>query len=338
MKNENYEHLKLEERQIIYKMHGEGKTEQEISKEVRRAKSTISRELKRNQSNRALRRHLTALELAYIAHQKAILRRSESKKGERSSIKLALVRDHIVECLKDRKWSPEDISISIKTVLGVSVSAKTIRRWIYSDAKELKTSLTYKGKKRNKRIAPKRKRNSDGSYRRSIHEREEIINDRRRVGDYEADLIVCSQSRVCILSVRERKTRECWLRLLPNSESETVRGGLIGIFANILPTLLHTCTFDNGSEFAKVYEVEKLLGIKSYWCDAYCSWQKGSVEQQNREVRRHFPKTTDLSQITKEQLKLVEFYINDKPRACLNGLSSEELWQSALFKARSLLH
>ena len=338
MNIERYEHLTLSERQVIYKMLGKGKKEQEISKDLNRPRSTINRELKRNRPRRELRRHLSSLELAQVAHQLALKRRSDSKRGERNPLKLVLVRDYIIECLEKGRYSPEDISMKIDIELGIDISGKTIRRWIFSRATELRQYLACKGKKRKNRATPSKRQFSDGTSKRSIHEREEVVTKRERVGDYEADLIVCRQSRVCILSVRERKTRKCWLRLLPNRESETVRSALIGIFANIPATLRHTCTFDNGSEFAKAYEVEKLLNLKSYWCDAYCSWQKGSVEEQNKEVRRHVPKGSDLSKVTVNKLHLVEFYMNDKPRTCLNGQSSEELWQSALAEARKSVH
>ena len=336
MKTE-YTHLTREERQAIYKMRGEGKKDAEIGKEVGRPRSTIWRELKRNRLSRLLRRNLSPLEQAKEIHEKAIRRRSESKRGTRGSLKQAFVSEFLIECLEARKYSPETISLKIKAEMGENVSGMTIRRWISKD-RTLKQHLALKGKPPRQHLTPKDKRYKDGTPKSSIHKRGEEVDDRTRIGDYEADLIVCNQSRVCILSVRERVTRHCWLRLLPNSESETVRKGLMGIFANIPSIISCTCTFDNGSEFAKVYEIEKLLGIKAYWCDAYCSWQKGSVEEQNKEVRRYIPKGTNLSTISAEYLARVAFFINDKPRKCLGGFSSEELWQSALSIIRNSMH
>lgn len=333
MKKE-YEHLRLEDRQIIYTMYDKKKTTREIGAEIGRSASTISRELNRNQFNRAQRRQLSPLALASIAHQKALIRRSDSKRIKKTPLKLAASRQYIIECMKDRKYSPETVEIKIEQDIGFKLSGKTIRRWICDEATELKPHLVQKGKKRRKRVTFKKRRFSNGMPKPSIHERELEANERSRIGDYEADLIVCNQSKVCILSVRERRTRKCWLRLLPNRLSETVRAGLVEVFANIPSILRKTCTFDNGSEFEKVYEVERLLGIKSYWCDAYCSWQKGSVEEQNKEVRVYIPKKTDLSTITTARLHQIEFYLNDKPRICLKKHSAEEFWQHAIVAAR----
>ena len=337
MKTE-YTHLTREERKIIYVMLCKGETDSEIAKEICRPRSTIWRERHRNKLSRELRKNLDPLQQAKEIHEIAVRRRSDSKRGPRGSIKQVSVRELIVECLEERKYSPETIALKVKAELGVNISGKTIRRWINSNYQSLRQHLALKGKKPRQRLTNKQKQYSDGTIKKSIHDREEEVNNRSRIGDYEADLIVCNQSRVCILSVRERVTREAWLRLLPNSESETVRKGLMGIFANIPSILCCTCTFDNGSEFAKVYEIEKLLSIKAYWCDAYCSWQKGSVEEQNKEVRRHIPKGTDLSTISADYLARIQFYLNDKPRGCLGGFSSEELWQSALAKIRNSMH
>ena len=151
-------------------------------------------------------------------------------------------------------------------------------------------------------------------------------------------MVVCKQSSVAILSVRERKTRKAWLRILPNAQAETTRKALVGIFANIPPQLRHTCTFDNGSEFAKVHELERLLNVETYFCDAYSSWQKGSVEQQNKEIRRYLPKGTDLSTLTPERLQEIESFLNHKPRPLLDKKSAEQVWVLALGSTRHLLH
>ena len=333
------ENLTLEERQIIYKMRGRGLSMQKVGEIVGRHKSTISRELRRNQRRGVAGYLLSSYEEAKAAHDKALRRRSESKKVRRGPLKLAAVREFIEESLKVRKYSPENIALELEqSDLSVKVCARTIRRWMLKDAPELRVHLARKGKKPRNRLTIKKALFKDGTPKRSIHKRSKEINDRLRAGDYEGDLVVCKQSTVAILSVRERKTRKAWLRLLPNAQAETTRKALVGIFANIPPQLRLTCTFDNGSEFAKVHELERLLNVEAYFCDAYCSWQKGSVEQQNKEIRHYVPKGTDLSTLTPERLKEIESFLNHKPRPLLGKSSAEQTWVLALENVKHLLH
>lgn len=332
-------HLTLEERQQIYKMRSRGESMQKIGVAIGRDKSVISRELRRNTTITGFKLLQTPYEEAKAAHDKALRRRSDCKRGRRGPLKLAAVRSHVEKSLAENKYSPEAIAADLKrSDQGVTISGMTLRRWLITDAPELRQYLALKGKKRRNRLTPKKKLFGDGSQKRSIHNRPKDVSDRARVGDFEADLVVCSQSNTAILSIRERSTRHAWLRLLPNRTAEATRKAIVGVFANIPPQLRLTCTFDNGSEFAKVHEVERLLGIEQYFCDAYSAWQKGSVEQQNKEIRLYIPKGTDLSKVSEERLREIEKLLNNKPRPCLKNDTAAQSWCLALEQNRHLLH
>ena len=80
-------------------------------------------------------------------------------------------------------------------------------------------------------------------------------------------------------------------------------------------------TTDNGIEYKQHHNINTTM----YFCDPYSSWQKGSVENVNKMIRRYFPKGTDFSKITSEQLKYVIDLINKKPRKILGYRTALEV-------------
>ena len=338
---ENYRgHLCLEDRQQIHLMRSRGFGFAEIGRVIGRDRSVVKRELERNQGPRQVWRYLRPLERAKEAHERAKRRRSDCKKGKRGPLKLAAVRDKIEQLLKDGHYSPEDIAdVLNQGDLGVRVSGKTIRRWIVKEAPELRQYLPDRGKHRRNRLTKrKRSKRKAASKKRSIHRRPEAANERKEAGHYEADAIVCSQSTVAIISVRERKTRKRWYRRVKNLQAETVRPVLMEIFGNIPPPLRLSCTYDNGGEFAEFDKLEYHLGVTAYGCDAYSAWQKGGVEHQNKEFRRFVPKGTDLSTVSEEEIAHIETILNAKPMDCLEKLSADQAWILELREARKQLH
>ncbi len=93
--------------------------------------------------------------------------------------------------------------------------------------------------------------------------------------------------------------------------------------------LTRSVTFDNGKEN---YNHTKLnqLGIKTYFCDPYCSWQKGANENHNGILRRYIPKKTDFTTFTQSELDFIIQEINDRPRKCLNYETSAEAFHREL--------
>ncbi len=336
MKKKTKGHLTLEERQSIYTMRARGKTDSEIGKQLGRHRSVILRERRRNQAPPGLILHLTPLEKAKWAHDKALRRRRDVKKGKRGPLKLVAVRERVEALLKDG-YSPEQIADMLSlSDLGVRVSGKTIRRWINRDVRELRAHLPERGKPRRKHLKRRKKPAQAAPQKRSIHERDEIVNRRERVGDLEADTIVCRKSKTAILSVVDRKTRRRWFRKIPNLKAETVCWALILILLDIPAAQRHTITFDRGSEFADWKRLEQLFGILVFFCDPYCAWQKGSVEHTNKEFRRFVPKGTDLALLSDETVARIEHLLNLKPMTCLQRASAIDVWQQ--LAAAALIH
>ena len=340
METKKETHLTLSERQILYSMLGSGEGFTKIGRVLGRSRSTLRREYKRNSGSVYLWSRLTALERAKHAHDKALQRRSESKRGKKGPLKLAAIRHRIELLLEECKYTPEEIAIILSQGDDpVKVSAKTIRRWIVKDAKYLQQHLAFGGRKRRRQLSPRKKqRRKQSPSKRNISERPEGANNRQEVGHKEYDFITCSQSTVSILVGADRKVRRGWLRRVENREAETSRVALMGIESNLCPPLRKTSTFDNDSGFQKVSEVEQMLAVESYFCDPYCSWQKGSVENLNRRIRRFIPKGTDLSTISQQRLDEIEKILNARPMECLDNFSPDQCWSIELEKAKKMLH
>ena len=88
----------------------------------------------------------------------------------------------------------------------------------------------------------------------------------------------------------------------------------------------HSITFDNGSEIARCHRREKHLGIKLYFADPGCPYQRGPNENTNGLIRQDFPKGTDFRDVTHGQVQRVEYLLNDRPRACLGFRTSNEVF------------
>lgn len=329
MEKKNKGHLSREERQIAYVMRGRQASDSEIGKVLGRHRAVVSREFERNKAPVYVRGGLSVLERAAWAEDAARRRRSDSKRGKRGPLKLAAVRERIASLLELERYSPEKIAkLLSQSDLGVKVSGKTIRRWLNTEARELRQYLPQRGRKRRYPLTPKKgeRRTAAAPEKRSIHERPEVIDNRERVGDLEGDTIVCRQSSTAILSVIDRKTRRRWFRKVPNLRSETVLQAMSHLLLEIPPSQRRTITFDRGSEFAQWKTLERLFGMLVYFCDSYCAWQKGSVEHSNKEFRVFVPKGTNLEHVSTEEVARIEQILNSRPMDCLGDRSPHQAW------------
>jgi IS30 family transposase len=143
-----------------------------------------------------------------------------------------------------------------------------------------------------------------------------------------------------LLSIRDRKTRKHFYMRIRNLQSKQVLGCLRVFFLQLPPHLRKSLTLDNGSEFA-YSEMKKLeqyfKELKVYYCDAYQSWQKGTVEQGHRKLRWYFPKGTDFSTVSFAEIKRVENLINNKPAKCLGYRKPADVFEQSLHQLDSEL-
>ena len=309
---EHYQHLCQKERSVIYHMMQEGKTQTEIANCLGGSQGTISKELKRNGNEKGYQ----------IRGAQRLAAKRKRRKRRRSRLIKGELQREIEERLK-KKQGPQQISGGLARC-GVKVSHETIYRHIAKDklcGGELYKHLMINSKRAYMRRS-KNKKQGQIKGRVGIEQRPKIVEERKRYGDWEADLIEGSKGSGYLLSLYERKSRLGKLVKLKTKESSETAHGIMEALRGYRVT---TITYDNGLEFAKHKEVSMRLEARSYFCNPYHSWEKGGVENFNRLVRKYYPKGSSFEDISEEELQRIEDEINDCPRKILNYKTPTEL-------------
>ena len=188
--------------------------------------------------------------------------------------------------------------------VGLTTNYESIYQWIYGDRRDLIRLLARSHRVRRKRGSAKNKRAVRVPNRVMIESRPASVANRNEPGHWEADTAVSRQSKFAIALVIERKSRLCRLTLIEAKTAQNMHQAMIKSLSKIPSKLLKTITYDNGTENAKHEATNRALKIKSYFCNPYHSWEKGSVENCIGLVRRVYPKKTDWALITQSDLDI----------------------------------
>ena len=313
-----YFHLTTEGRCQIYTLQSIGKTQKEIAAYLGVSASTISRELKRNSGKKGYRYKQ--------ASDKAAERRYQASHRPKKLFPSTL---RLVEEKLSERWSPEQIA----GVLGandIEISHETIYRHVWANKKlggYLYQYLRRRGKKYNHRSAKTAGRGCIPD-RVDIQERPKIVEKKSRLGDWEGDTLIGSERQGVILSLVDRKSKLTLLGKMNGKYADQVPG-LIKQCLKRLPkkkVALHTLTLDNGKEFSKHKRITKLTGLNCYFATPYHSWERGLNEHTNGLVRQYFPKGSDLTHCTNEEIQYVEDQLNNRPRKVLNYRTPREVF------------
>ena len=147
-----------------------------------------------------------------------------------------------------------------------------------------------------------------------------------RVGDTEADFIVSGKTgKGILLVVVCRKTRTVFIEQILCVRIKAVHMAFKKIKKRF--SEMKTITIDNDLLLQRHKELEKLLGVKIYFCDPYSSWQKGSVENANKGIRKYVPKGSDISRYSKHYIKKIETKLNNRIMECLDFFTPHEALQ-----------
>lgn len=284
-----YHHLTREQRCQIAILKATGFPQNQIAEKLGVSASSISRELKRNQT-----------ETSYEFHQanvSAVVRRwKASTKEKRMTPKVVLrIEKHL-----QQDWSPEQISGRLK-LENIHISHERIYQYIWEDKKKggnLYKHLRRHGIKYNKRYSGKAGRGCIPN-RVDIKERPEIVNTKSRVGDWEGDTIIGAKHQGAILSYVDRKSKFTILAKLSEKTANEVASKTTKRFSRI-KSFVHTITYDNGKEFSSHLLISKRLEANCYFATPYHSWERGLNEHTNGLVRQYIPKSSDLSIVTEK--------------------------------------
>ena len=296
---------------------------------VGRSASTISRELRRN-------RHGSGQYRPFHAHRQAALRRRRPK-----PIKLETneaLREYVSSRLS-KKWSPQQISRSLKATQpgepGMYVAPESIYMAIYrriprvvvkQERSPLRTGRDHR--RAHSRVSRAGRRFAQPML--TIHERGFDPGDRTDPGHWEGDLIVGPHNRSAIGALAERKTRYLRLVHLEAFTAAATYESLVRALGQVPATLRKSLTWDQGREMAKHLEITEATGTQIYFCDRASPWQRGTNENTNGLLRQYFPKSTDLSKYSSEDLERVEEELNERPRMTLGDRTPAELFAQLL--------
>jgi IS30 family transposase len=316
-----YDQLTLEERCEIARLQANGCSIRQIAAAVDRSPSSISRELRRNRSQQA------GYKPAY-AQERTRARRWKGSKLDRK----AALREEVLGLLS-KGWSPEQVCGFLERRQGKRVlGPETIYRFIATQIARHKdySWRHFLPRAKAKRGWRGRKGGSSALHieqRIPIAERPAEIEDRSVPGHWEADLMLFAKYGQAILTLHERSSR-LLIAAKPQSKAALPIAAIIAELLEPLPAKLRqSITFDNGTEFARHYELHR-FDIATFFCDPYAPWQKGGIENAIGRLRRAIPTKTDLAQISTRHLADLISVYNNTPRKCLDWNSPADIFLS----------
>jgi len=274
-----YHQLTQEERYLIARRSGTGCSIREIARWLDRARSTISRELRRNATT-----HDSGYR-AQKAHSYAVARRRRCRRGSHFA---AVVHRRVDAALRQR-LSPEIVG-RFRAAGHQGPSLETIYRRIRRD-KSAGGSL-YRSTRIMSKVGRKRYRSRPARGvllgKRHITERPAEVETRRILGHWEADTVMGHGTQHCLLTLVERKSGRAIIRKLKARTSAEATAAIARAI-RAEPTAFKTITFDNGTEFHGYKELEARFDVLCYFATPYHSWERGGNENFNGLLRQYIP-------------------------------------------------
>ena len=356
-------HTKLtkKERELLSQWKKEGESNKECARRLSHHVSTIGRELKRNKTRVTVGDNDWQMIYEPIHAQHVSEERKQHAWLAKQPLKNKNIYSYVLERLKSG-WSPEQISGRLREVdhkgeKEWQICHETIYQFIYKKKTEYtkqglmqqsvldkrmlgkeKTVVTVTDAQRplweylRRKQIRRRKRGGRKAQRVripdrvSIHDRPKQIDKRSEFGHWEGDSIVGRNHASGLHTEYERVSSFTrFERMNRITTAQAVLAAQI-IFGTLPEHARRSTTLDNGSEHTN----HKAFGLPTYFADPYSSWQRGGNENANLWIRYYFPKKTDFSTITEEELKDVEWELNNRPRKRLNFRTPQEVFTEYL--------
>ncbi len=303
--------------------------------------STIYRELKRGEYTRLNSDYTTEISYsADLAEMKYRANLKEKGAGLKIGNDLAFA-NYIEHKIIKEKYSPDAVLGEIQ-VKGMNFKTKISRSTLYSYIDkgiffELSNKhLPVKKNKKEKKSREKPKRAPAGK---SIEKRPEEITERSSFGHWEMDCVEGAKgTKKTLLVLTERLTRCEIIRIMPDKTMASVIEALDGIErmygSEMFKKIFKTITVDNGSEFSDYSGIERSIsgGARTsvYYCHPYSSYERGSNENANKLIRRHYPKGCSFEKVSASDIAELENWINHYPRGIFGFHCSAEHFEACL--------
>jgi len=332
MKKPGYGRLTDLEREEISRWAPGGETQRSLAARLGRSPSTVCRELKKNGGRDKYRA---------CAAQRGSARRSSSRRSGKRRLSVPGPLLEYVHAGLRKKWSPDEIASRVLSEYpgdeSMRISHEAVYQYLYvlprgSLRKELLAALRQERKYRRKAGGRK---GTDAETRGkiagmiSIEERPAEVADRTVPGHWEGDLVVGRRNGSAVGTLVERTTK--YLLLVPlrkRHDAASVRIAFARALRGLPAELKKTLTYDCGKEMSQHERFTVSTGVKVFFAHPASPWERGTNENTNGLLRQYFPKGTDFSKVTTRELKRVQREMNDRPRAALNYLKPDEVFNS----------
>ena len=314
----NYTQLTNDQRYQIYGLRQARATQTEIAARIGVHKSTVCRELTRNVGERGWRPRQ--------AQEKSLARRQQARYN---AVKFHKEAWHIVDGLLEMDYSPEQVSGRLAMEKTLEISHERIYLHVYADKQSggsLWTHLRCQ-KQRRKRYSSGQNRRGIIKDRIVIDQRPAIVEKSTRLGDWEGDTVIGKGQKGALVTLAERMSRYALAHVLEGKKAAPVTKQITSL---LKPhgAKVHTITFDNGKEFAHHGQIARALKADIYFAHPYHSWERGLNENTNGLLRQYFPKETDFTKVTQEQVQRAIDRLNHRPRKVLGFRSPHEVFFS----------
>ena len=342
-----FKHLTKTQRLQLESLLKANVSKKEISKILGVNQSTVYRELKRGEYMHKKLCGYTSRGVKLYKHIKSYscdMAQERYEKLQREKTPGIKMRDdfyfaeYVYHKIVEQKYSPKAVIGEIKEknlYFDTNVCVNTLYSYIEKGVFPRITlkHLPIKSNKKHKNKSLVIKRAPRGT---SIEQRPEYIYQRKTFGHWEMDC-VCGSTKSTLLVLTERLTRKELIFPMQNQKSESVINCLNSLetyYGNSFKNIFKSITVDNGLEFSDSDALERsILGegknkrTKLYYCHPYCSSERGSNERLNREIRRWIPKGSNLGCYTLAEIKHIENWVNNYPRAIFNYKTSNDLFE-----------
>lgn len=312
-----------------------GRSHAEIARGIGFSRSTVSREIARHRGPGGAYDPYAAQMSAERA-----ARRPKARKTDRS----ARLRAYVLEKLSLR-WSPRQVSAKMREDFPddeeMRVSHETIYQALYVQGKgalrqELKLEKALRSGRKSRlprsRLAAKRGKNKSWVEGCELSLRPAEAADRAVPGHWEGDLVIGGDLKSCLVTLVERQTRFALVSRLELHPTELVTSRLAQMAGGIPKALMRTLTWDQGMEMASHASFTEKTGVRVYFCDPHSPWQRGTNENTNGLIRDYFPKGTDFTKVTDEEVREMQDQLNGRPRETLGWKTPSEAFAELLEK------
>jgi len=314
--------LTIADRKVIEVFLKEERNQTEIAKVLGVNKSTISREVKNRSTPNG-----------YFAENAQLDYESKRERTRANSRKIihSKTRNYILSKL-EIGWSPEQISGRMRLKKrNDCVCMETIYNFIYNESyckREKLYQYLRRGKKKRTKWKGRGTKKSKIPNRVSISKRPNVVDKRTEFGHWEGDSVIYPNKKA-INTVNELKTGLLEFTILERKTAKLTAQAMVNKLSKYDAK---TLTLDNGPEFTDHEEVTSEIGVVTYFCHPYSSWERGSNENSNGLLRGYLPKRYNIDNLTQEELDDIAIELNNRPRKRLRYQTPAEAYQQELIK------